>query len=111
MAGESKTSHRLTVRLDEDTNVALKYWAEKKGVSVNAYVIDAIELAIAHANKDYDIPTAEIARLNQIVDAVTLLSSNVKTLEDVVITSNKSIMNIARGENYLLDGDDDNDIY
>ena len=49
------------------------------------------------------LSTMEQARLNQLVDVVALLSSNVKNLESVVVSGFDSLVGLTRGDNYLLD--------
>jgi hypothetical protein len=97
---------RVTATIDQDLYAQLEYWAKRRSVSINEYLGDAIVKAIKFENKDYDLPTAEIARLNQIVDALTVNSANLKALEDVVIHGFDSILNITKGDNYLLEYED-----
>lgn len=97
---------RVTATIDEDTYQALSYWADRHGISVNEYLSDAIDYRIAWENRDYDLPTAEIARLNQLVDVVTSLSSNVNSLERVITSGFDSLLGLTRGDNYLLDEED-----
>lgn len=98
---------KLTVRLPEDLKENVSYWATRYGISMNDYIIDAIERTIRYENKDYDIPSAEIARLNQLIDVITSLSSNVKSLENVTISGFDSLLGLTRGDNYLLEEDVD----
>lgn len=99
-------AHRVTVTLDNDKYEMLKYWAARKERSINEYLGDAIDLAIAHENGDYDLPKLEIQRLNQLVDVVTTLSSNVHSLEGIVISGFDSLLGLTRGDNYLLESED-----
>lgn len=101
-----KTTHRVTVTLSEEKFQQLKYWAARRERSINEYLGDAIELAIRHENGDYDLPKLEIQRLNQLVDVVTTLSSNVHSLEGVVISGFDSLLGLTRGDNYLLESED-----
>jgi uncharacterized SAM-binding protein YcdF (DUF218 family) len=75
-------------------------------MSVNEYIKEAIELAIRHENKDYDLPALEIQRLNQLVDNIAVLSSNVKSVEEVVIHGFDSLLGLTKGDNYLLEHED-----
>lgn len=99
-------SHRVTTTLTDDQYERLKYWAQKKGVSINEYLNDAIDRVIRYENKDYDLPELEIQRLNQLIDVITTLSSNVKSLEDVTISGFDSLIGLTRGDNYLLEAED-----
>lgn len=99
----------MTLRIDKDTHERLKYWANKKGMAINSYVALAIENAIKYENKDYDLPTAEQQRLNQLIDLITSLSSNVGSLEDVVISGFESLISLTRGDSYLMEYDTDDE--
>lgn len=98
--------HRVTVTLDDDKYARLVYWAEKHEQSINEYLGDAIDRSISWENRDYDLPTMEIARLNQLIDAMTVLSSNVHSLESVVTTGFDSLLGLTRGDNYLMEHED-----
>lgn len=101
----STTRKQVLVRLHPDVKERLDYWAAKRGVAANEYITDAIEAAIARENGDYDLPTLEIARLNQLVDQMAALSTNAANLEKVVTSGFDSLLGLTRGDNYLLDGD------
>ena len=96
---------RFTISLDMDTYERLKYWAARKDLTNTEYIQEAIDYMIAWENKDYDLPTAEIARLNQIVDGLYNLSSRISSLEKVIISGFKSLLGLTRGDNYLLEED------
>ena len=98
--------HRMTLRLSNDDYERLQYWAARRQMSANEYMEEALQQAIAYENRDYDLPTAEIARLNQLVDVVTNLSSNIKSLEDVTVSGFDSLLGLTRGDNYLLEQED-----
>lgn len=100
---------RVTLRFDEDTVALLKHWAKRQGVDINDFVKDAIEFRIRWLSKDYPLPAMEVQRLNQLVDVVTTLSSNVHSLEGVVTSGFDSLLGLTRGDNYLL-RDEDGDI-
>jgi len=99
-------AHRVTATLDDDTFERLKYWADKKELSVNEYLRDAVNQAIRFENKDYDLPELEIQRLNQLVDTMVVLSQNVKSLEDITVSGFDSLLSLTRGDNYLLEEED-----
>lgn len=101
---------RVPLRLHPDTYERVKYWAKKKGVSANTYLSEAVESQIARENGDYDLPALEIARLNQLVDEIRALSTNVGSLESVVITMSGSLLGLAKGENYLMDENEDGEL-
>lgn len=97
---------RVTATVTMDTFMRLQYWADKKGISINQYLNDAIDMAIAYENKDYPLPTLEQARLNQLIDGMAVLSSNVKSIEGVVVSGFDSLLNLTRGDNFLLEHED-----
>lgn len=98
--------HRMTLRLSEEDFQNLTYWAKKKQMSANEYMEEALKNAIKRENGDYDLPTAEIARLNQLIDVITVLSTNIKSLEDVTVSGFDSLLGLTRGDNYLLEHED-----
>jgi len=97
---------RVTATVTMDTFQRLQYWSDKKGISINQYLNDAIDQAIAYENQDYPLPTLEQARLNQLIDAIAVLSSNVKSMEGVVVSGFDSLLNLTRGDNFLLEHED-----
>lgn len=103
---ETREKYRFTASVDESTYENVKYWAKKKNLSINDVLREAIDLYVSHQNKDYDLPTLEAGRLNQLLDAMTVLSSNVGSLEKVVTSGFNSLISLTRGDNYLLDDDD-----
>ncbi|MFC9755215.1 hypothetical protein [Streptomyces sp. NPDC056921] len=97
----------MFVRLDPDDKQRAKYWADKRGYSsVNEYVAEAVVEKIRRENLDYDLPTLEIARLNELIDQVKALSTNNANLERVVTQGFDSLIGLTRGDNYLLDNED-----
>lgn len=96
---------RVTLRFDEDTVAMIKHWAKKEGMDFNEFVRDAVEFRIKWLLKDYPIPAMEIQRLNQLVDGIAALSSNVHSLEGVVTSGFDSLLGLTRGDNYLLEAD------
>ncbi len=105
MAVKEQT-HRVTATITEDTFQKLQYWADKKHISINQYLNEAIDSAIAYENQDYPLPTLEQARLNQLLDQMAVLSSNVKSMESVIVSGFDSLIGLTRGDNYLLEHED-----
>ncbi|MGW5928802.1 hypothetical protein ACWF2L_21515 [Streptomyces anulatus] len=97
----------MFVRLSSNDKQRAEYWADKRGFSsVNEYVAEAVVDKIRRENLDYDLPTLEIARLNELVDQVAALAKNSANLERVVTTGFDSLIGLTRGDNYLLDDED-----
>ena len=105
MSQPDKRRRRVSVTLDEELYERLKYWSDKREMSLNEYFKESLEHMIAYENRDYDLPTAEIARLNQLTDLILTLSSNQESLEQVIISGFDSLLGLTRGDNYLLDGE------
>ena len=108
-ATQSSSSGRqgMFVRLDPDDKQRAEYRADKRGFSsVNEYVAEAVVEKIRRENLDYDLPTLEVARLNELVDQVAALAKNSANLERVVTTGFDSLIGLTRGDNYLLDDED-----
>lgn len=103
---EKNDTHRVTCTLSSDEFERLKYWAARNGVSINEYLREAVNKAIGYENGDYDLPTLEIKRLNQLIDVITVLSSNVQSIESVVVSGFDSLLGLTRGDNYLLEKED-----
>lgn len=97
---------RTHVRIPEDRVEVLKYWAARRGMSVNEYINEAIDAQIRKENGDLDVPNVLTCRVNQLVDIVTELSSNLKSLEDVTTSGFDSLLGLTRGDNYLLEHED-----
>ena len=100
------TTTRVTTTLSSDDYERLKYWAASHEMSVNEYIRAAILFKIQWDNKDYPMAPMEVHRLNQLVDVITVLSSNVRSLEQVTVSGFDSLLGLTRGDNYLLEEED-----
>lgn len=98
--------HRLTLRMSEDNYQKLQYWADRAECSLNDFVLVLLERYIDIENGNYELPTLEVARLNQIIDGMASLSQNMGSLESVVISGFDSLLSLTRGTNYLLEQED-----
>jgi predicted DNA-binding protein len=96
----------VKIRLHTDTKERAGYWAAKAGLSANEYMAEAVEEKIARESGDYDVPSFMDKRFSQIIDELKALSTNVASLEVVTVAGNDTIMNLTRGDSYLLDDDD-----
>lgn len=94
---------RKTLRFHPDTVQQASYWAKKHDIEENEYLVLAVEEKIARENGDYDLPTLEQYRLNQLIDEIRALSTNQANLEQVVTTGFDSLLGLTRGDSYLLD--------
>lgn len=98
--------HRVTLRLNDKDYDRLSYWADKHGVSVNEFVPMLLDRWVSIENGDYQLPTLEQARLNQLIEVIVGMSSNVQSLESVVINGFDSLLKLTKGDNYLLEHED-----
>lgn len=105
-ADDADARVRIAVRLRKDTDQRARYWADKANLSVNEYISEAVEEKIRRENGDYDLPTLEQARLNQLIDEMRSLSTNVANLESVATNGFDSLLGLTRGDNYLVDPED-----
>lgn len=96
---------RRFARLHPDTAERIKYWSARRDLNEQEYIEMAIENQIARENGDYNLPLLEQQRLNQIVDEVRSLSTNVANLEAVTTSGFKSVLGLAVGDSYLMDDD------
>lgn len=110
MAKKEKPSElrdRVTLRMEPEDTERLDYWASKAGLSRNEFVLRMLERWIDIENGNYQLPTLEIQRLNQLIESMSVLSRNVQTLEQVVTSGFDSLLGLTRGDNYLLEQTDD----
>lgn len=98
-----KRSERFTVRVTEKQLEQLDYWANKEGLNRSEFIAEAMDHYIAWCNSDYDLPTAEIARLNQMIGVVESLVATNRNLEATVISGFDSLIGLAKGDNYLIE--------
>jgi len=97
----------MFIRLSADDKQRVQYWADRRGfASANEYVAEAVAEKIRRENQDYELPTLEIARLNQLIDEIKALSTNQANLEMVITKGFDSLIGLTRGGNYLLDDED-----
>ena len=100
-------SESFRLRLPRKLNAQLGYWADLRGMTKSDYIREAIVGAIARENSNYDLPTLEIARLNELVDQMKALATSSANLERVVITGFDSLLSLPRGDVYTLTDDDE----
>lgn len=97
--------HRLTVRLSDNDFDRLSYWAGKANLSINEFILLMLDRWVDIENGNYQLPTLEVARLNQLIDVVLALSNNIQTLETISINGFDSLLKLTKGDNYLLEAD------
>ena len=101
-AQTTNTTKRVTLRLSNKDADKLTYWAQDAGVSVNEFIPMLVDQWASIKSGDYRLPTLEQARLNQLVDVMLSMSTNMQSLESVVTSGFDSLLRLTRGDNYLL---------
>lgn len=98
-------SARASMRLLEEDKAYIDYWAEKFDDidSSTELMMRAVRHYVAWRNQDFDLPTAEIQRLNQLIDAMENMVSSNDRLANTVTNGFDSMMGMMRGDNYLIE--------
>lgn len=92
---------RITFRVSEDDVSKIDHYAEREGLTRSEFMYAAVEYYMKWINSDYDLPRAEIQRLNQLVDGFNSLTKAVENNTNVTLSGFDGMMNIYRGDNYL----------
>ena len=96
---------RRTLRLSPECDEKLAYWADKEGYSVNAFIPVILDLYVDIKNGNYQLPTLEQRRLNQLIESIGVMSKDLQSLQQVVINGLDSLIGLTRGDNYLLEAE------
>jgi len=102
----AKKTERHNMRLYPADSQFLVYWADQFGMDQTEFLITAMRHYVKWRNQDYELPTAEIQRLNQMVDAVQSLVVSHEHLEKSVVNGFDAMLGIIRGDNYLVEEED-----
>ena len=101
---------RVQVRVSDNTYERIKYWSESKDMSINEYLLDAIDRQIRFDNKDFDYQDIFIDKMNEIIDAIEMLKQTDDNLANIVVSGFNSLLSLTRGDNnYLRDDLEDMD--
>lgn len=104
-ARKKKTERHNMRMYPEDFNF-LVYWADRFGLDQAELLIQAMYHYVKWRNQDYDLPTAEMQRLNQLVDSIENLATRQEHLEKTVHSGFDAMLGIIRGDNYLVEDED-----
>lgn len=96
---------QMHIRLSDETRDKVGYWAAKKDVSVNEFISDSIDHYIAWLNGDFQLPTLEVQRFNQLIEHIDALDSSIKNEQEMIAHGFNSLLGLTRGDNYLLEQD------
>ena len=101
---------RISLRVDTDLLDKIKHFSYKEGISSNQWIEDAINHYINWINDDYDVPTASVQRINQILDLLAQNGELLKINQQYMKTGFKTIISSVSDKGYLEDvSDDDTD--
>lgn len=103
---DAKDVRRLTLRFPAVEAEKLKYWANRAGYSVNDFILLMLEQWIDIQNGNYNLPTLEVQRLNQLIESQSVMSQDLQTLASLVVNGFDSLLSLTRGDNYLLEDED-----
>lgn len=101
-----KKTGRHNMRMYEEDSQYLIYWSTKFGMDQTEFLLTAMRHYVAWRNQDYDLPTAEVQRLNQMVDAVQNLAVRQEHLEKSVVNGIDALLGLMRGDTYLVEKED-----
>lgn len=96
-------SARQSMRLHKDDKAFVVYWARMYGMDSTELMMRAVRHYVGWRNQDFDLPTAEMQRLNQLIDAMENMVSSNERLANTVTNGFDAMMGIMRGDNYLLE--------
>lgn len=101
-----ESDKRITATIPAEVYDKIQYIADKKGISVSEVLREAIDLEIRYVNEDYyPLAKIEAERINQLVDHQSILSSDIRNLESLIIEGFSSLLNLTKGDNYLYEED------
>lgn len=97
MAGFGRDK-RVTLRFSDKELGKLDYWAEREGMDRVDFIMEAVERYAGIESGNYQLPSLEIQRLNQLVEIIKSLSQDIGSLETIVTNGFASLTGLARGE-------------
>lgn len=101
MANVKAGHKRKELILPIDDLAKIEYWADIRKQSVSEFLNSAASLYIKFINEDYDIPTLEQQRLNQLIDSQERVAIRLQQLEKTVKSSTATMVRSTNGRNYL----------
>lgn len=110
VASNNDNTKRISLRVDTDLLDKIKHFSYKEGISSNQWIEDAINHYINWINDDYDVPTASVQRINQILDLLAQNGELLKANQQYMKTGFETIISSVSDKGYLEDvSDDDTD--
>lgn len=104
---EGKSAYKRTnLRLHAETAARAEFWADREGISYNAFVTEAIEEKIArHSGVIVGEESLILSRLNELIDATNWTGNELMSMMQIFTTVMDQFTVMARGDNFLLDDD------
>lgn len=102
---EDKSAYKRTnLRIHEVTAARAEFWADREGISYNAFVTEAIEEKIArHSGVIVGEESLILSRLNELIDATNWTGNELMSMMQIFTTVMDQFTVMARGDNFLLD--------
>ena len=100
-----KGASRKSITLDNDTISEIKLLAKKRQMTVNEWIVWAIENAISESHGQFGLAGITAQRLNQLQDTVASLVYADDNLATVITDLSKMMNTLATGQSYLNDVD------
>lgn len=92
---------RMELRVDADLYEEFRHFAETQQTSINQAMMDAMKWYMNYVYHDYDLPTAEVERLNQLIVSQEGLSESVRSMQRTMINGFRAILGVMHGSSYL----------
>lgn len=105
-----KGASRKSITLDDDTISEIKLLAKKRQMTVNEWIVWAIENAISESHGQFGLAGITAQRLNQLQDTVESLVYADDNLATVITDLSKMMNTLATGQSYLNDEDEGVDL-
>lgn len=102
MANASNHVKRTELRMDPKLFLSVRAAADRDGLSVNEWMAQAADHYLHWQLSDYDVPTAEVQRLNQLTDMVTSLVTTQRGLNQIISDGFSGLYGLMHGGNYLM---------
>lgn len=97
---------RVTATLPPEMMMRAGYWAKKHDMSINQYLVYALEQFIRWDESDHTKPTKEAERLNLCVDTIEELASYIHGLQTAVSSGFDALSEATRGDSVFLKQED-----
>lgn len=105
-----KGASRKSITLDDDTISEIKLLAKKRQMTVNEWIVWAIENAISESHGQFSLAGLTAQRINQLQDTVASLVYADNNLANVITDLSKMMNTLATGQSYLNDEDGGEDL-